>query len=562
MLGRKPTRDQSIDLADLDDVTTAAEVAAAEELDVARDPVFALQTIERAIVRAALDVPDALTAEELRRVRYLLSFARLTAFEPGAAGPHGQRGRGDVDITADIAPWRERVVDRLRRPIREERDPARRLRTAHDALLELADEQAEIRARIVEKYANDFSAAELDLEVGFKRLVTVWGGGAGAGFVYIGAMYHLVDNDLVPDYIIGSSMGAVLGSVFAREKPVPMEDYVAFARQITYRSILGPEPRQRRHGLTSAMSLRFDEYAADIFRRPDGRQMRMDDLAIPFDSVVAGVHQQLFKQLPAGFRRQELASLRMRALPVIPIGLGPIVSSRLWQVGSFIDARIVKPIVIGGDALTGAFNVVDAASFSAAIPGVLHHEAKEPRMWDLLDELLRVKGVAALVDGGAASNVPVELAWRRVQDGRLGTRNAMYLAMDCFHPQWDPKHLWLTPITRAVQVQMVRNAPYADQLIRMSPTLAPTNLAPNEGALKAAIGWGRASLDAATPFMRKMLEPVWWEGEAPPQPGVPHHVRTPIAPSIKPVLEAAERSREAMKKSTAAFRKWRDTNFS
>ena len=93
----------------------------------------------------------------------------------------------------------------------------------------------------------------------------------------------------------------------------------------------------------------------------------------------------------------------------------------------------------------------------------------------------RSKHVAALVDGGAASNVPVELAWKRVRDGRLGTRNACYLAFDCFHPQWDPRHLWLVPITQAIQLQMVRNAPYADHLVRFEPTLSPANLAPSAG---------------------------------------------------------------------------------
>lgn len=95
-----------------------------------------------------------------------------------------------------------------------------------------------------------------------------------------------------------------------------------------------------------------------------------------------------------------------------------------------------------------------------------------------------------MVDGGAASNVPVELAWERVRDGRLGTRNACYLAFDCFHPHWDPRHLWLVPITQAVQLQMVRNLPYADHLVRFEPTLSPVNLAPSAAAIDRACRWG------------------------------------------------------------------------
>ncbi len=62
--------------------------------------------MERALVRAHLDEPDVLTDLELRRLRYLISFARLGVFEPGAAGPDRSRGRGDLDVTEELAPWR------------------------------------------------------------------------------------------------------------------------------------------------------------------------------------------------------------------------------------------------------------------------------------------------------------------------------------------------------------------------------------------------------------------------------------------------------------------------
>ncbi|WP_183095109.1 patatin-like phospholipase family protein, partial [Nocardioides stalactiti] len=394
-----------------------------------------------------------------------------------------------------------------------------------------------------------------DAEVGCKSLVLILGGGGGAGFVYLGAVQRLVEAGLVPDYLIGGSIGAVLGSVMVRELPIPFEDYFAFAQSLTYRSLLGPEPLRRRHGLTSVMSLRYDEFAAAMFEGPDGRQLRMRDTAIPFDTVVAGVHRELFKRLPASFRRQELAYLQLRSMPVRPIGLGPQMVRRLWQVASFIDTRMVKPIVLGDDELTRELTIVDAASFSAAIPGVLHHETSDPAMVPLLDELLERRDVAALVDGGAASNVPAEQAWIKVQRGRIGTRNATYLALDCFHPQLDPRHLWLTPITRAVNLQMVRNAPYCDYLLETSPTLSPLTLAPNARSLEQAISWGRASAEQAIPFVLKMQEPVWWAGDAPSYERVSRRaIIRGKAPAMKPIIEAARASR-------ARMRSWRDRHF-
>jgi predicted acylesterase/phospholipase RssA len=509
------------------------------------EPTLLLQKMENKLVRHHLAKPDVLSDEELRRLRYILNFARLADFEPGAAGPGGRRGRGDVSVGGEMAPWRARVADSLYGPLREERDPAKSLAKARDVLAKLTDDQDEQRRQLIDNHGNDFSPAELDAEVGYKKLVTVLGGGGGAGFVYIGGMQRLLEAGQVPDYMIGSSFGSIMGSVVARALPVPIEEYVAWAKTVSYGAILGPERLRRRHGLAGVFSLRFDQFADALFRRADGQRIRMSDLAIPFDVVVAGVRRQPYAALPSRFRRPELAALQMRTLPFLPIGIGPQVAARLWQVSAFIDLRVVKPVVIGDNDQTRQFDVVDAASFSSAIPGVLHHETSDPRMVPMLDALCEDKEVAALVDGGAASNVPVELAWKRVRDGRLGTRNACYLAFDCFHPQWDPRHLWLVPIAQAVQLQMVRNAPYADHLVRFTPTLSPANLAPSAASIDRACAWGRKSVDKAIPVTSALLQPTWWEGDrfaAPDaEPAHPASVASPMSAVMAATHEPANR---------------------
>ena len=534
VFNRLSRREAAIDLVEAveDEVVDSAVALPAAE------PTLLLQKMENKLVRHHLAKPDLLSSEELRRLRYILNFARLVDFEPGAAGPGGSRGRGDVAVGAELGRWRARVADTLYGPLREERDPATALAKARDVLADLADDQDEQRTALIEAHGNDFSAAELDAEVGYKKLVTALGGGGGAGFVYIGGMQRLLEADQVPDYMIGASFGSIMGSVVARTVPVPIEEYVAWAKTVSYGAILGPERLRRRHGLAGVFSLRFDQFAEALFRREDGERMRMSDLAIPFDIVVAGVRRQPYSALPSRFRRPELAALQMRALPFLPIGIGPQVAARLWQVSAFIDLRVVKPIVIGDDDQTREFNVVDAASFSSAIPGVLHHETSDPRMVPLLDTLCEEKEVAALVDGGAASNVPVESAWKRVRDGRLGTRNACYLAFDCFHPQWDPRHLWLAPIAHAVQLQMVRNAPYADHIVRFAPTLSPANLAPSATSIDRACAWGRKSVDKAIPVTTALLEPTWWEGDRPAVPRAEPDFRPSVASPMSVVMAA------------------------
>lgn len=480
------------------------------------EPALLLQRMENRLIRHHLANPDVLNADELRQLRYILNFARLADFEPGAAGPGGTRGRGDISVGAEIGPWMSRVADTLYGPLREEPDPVTALKTARDALTTLAADQDDQRQVLIERHGNDFSPAELDAEVGYKKLVTVLGGGGGAGFVYIGGMERLLEVGHVPDYLIGSSIGSILGSLASRELPVPIEDYIAWAKTVSYRAILGPERLRRRHGLAGMFALRFDKFADTMLSREDGQRMRMSDLAIPFDVVVAGVRKQPYSALPSRFRRPEIAALQLRSLPFRPIGIGAQVGARMWQVAAFIDLRVVKPIIIGDDEPARDFDVVDAASFSSAIPGVLHHETSNPRMIPILDALCEEKDVAALVDGGTASNVPIELAWKRVRDGRLGTRNACYLAFDCFRPQWDPRNLWLVPITQAVQLQMVRNVPYADHLVRFAPTLSPANLAPSVASIDRASRWGRKSVEPAIPVTSALLQPTWWEGDRPP----------------------------------------------
>ena len=58
------------------------------------EPTLLLQKMENRLVRHHLAAPDVLSSEELRRLRYILNFARLADFEPGAAGRAGRAGVG------------------------------------------------------------------------------------------------------------------------------------------------------------------------------------------------------------------------------------------------------------------------------------------------------------------------------------------------------------------------------------------------------------------------------------------------------------------------------------
>jgi predicted acylesterase/phospholipase RssA len=480
-----------------------------------RDEALDLQRLESAVIRADFERPGTIPPHEVHRLRYLLSLARLEAFEPGAAIAGRRTGRGDVDVTEAVAPFRRRVLEELSGPLRLETDPAQRLHHALPVLHRLAADVPATRERALAAAARagTVSPEELEAEIGRRVLVSVAGGGGGAGYVYIGAYQALEAAGIVPGLVIGSSIGAVLGAFRARAVDAPWERYIELARGLDRRELFTPVSLIRRFGLPGLLALRLRKSLGEALCHEDGTPLRISELEIPFQAVVAGVRSRSFDRLPTRFKRDAPSTAAApKARFSIP-RLAPAIATRMWQVAAFFDPRMVKAVVLGADDGTAELNAIDAAGFSASIPGVLHYEPsrEDERSAAVLERLFAEQEVAALVDGGVASNVPADHAWSQVRAGRIGSRNVFLLAFDCFHPQWEPTHLWLQPITQAVQLQMQRNAPFADWIIRFEPTLSPVNLVPPPERLDEAIGWGRDAIARELPLIRRFLEPVSWE---------------------------------------------------
>lgn len=466
-----------------------------------QDPLLMLRRAETALVRADLAEPDVLRLAELDRLRYTLSLARLTVFDVG---------RRTVDLTDRGVAFRARVVRELCEPLLVVRDPHARLTLARKLLESLGDAPVEQRQLLLD--AGRCSADELDAELTQRVLTLVLGGGAGAGHVYLGALAELADAGILPSYVMGTSIGSMYGSMFTRAAKPDLDQMRAFAHGLTLGAVVAAPRRTRRHGMPGMFSLMLEDTLGPMLHNSSGPPLRMRDTPIPFEAVVAGVRQSAFDSLPSRFRHAEIS--RLSAMSRGGIARGAAFTSRMWQVGAFFDSRVAKPIVFGADGLTQDMRVLDAVGFSCAVPGVLHYESAAIEERPALDRLLREKEVRALVDGGVTSNVAIELAWRRVQDGRLGTRNSVLVAFDCFQPQWDSRHLWLTPITQSLQVQMVRNAPFADWIRRFSPTLGVLDLVPGPERFRRAEQWGRASIQPDLPLITKLLSPSPWHHSA------------------------------------------------
>lgn len=458
-----------------------------------------LQRMDMALVRAWLAHPERISTRDYERLRYVLGFARLHRFAPG----RGARHEVQVD-TALIEPFRELVLRALYRPLHQEESLTQRLDQSAAVLAPLMSALTDLRPRLLAQHRADFSEAELDAEAGRKALVTIAGGGGGAGYVYIGAAARLRAEGLSSDYLVGASIGALIGAFLARSRQLDIDALMAWAKGLSLRSIFGRPYLGATHSLPGLMRLHLKAMHR-VMSHPDGTPLRLSDLEIPYEAVIAGVRTRVYDHLPATLRNLVAAPRRRGRF-------SRLLAERMLLLGTFANPNVAKPIVLGRDPATRGLRVADAVGLSAAIPAVLQYEPprRDARSDAILAALREQHEVMVFADGGVAANVPARIAWEGVHAGRIGTRNAFYLALDCFHPQLEAQHLWLWPVTQLVQLQLPSQRPYFDWLMRFEPTLSPVNLLPAPVDFDRAFQWGWSQADAMMPFLKKALEPVGW----------------------------------------------------
>lgn len=464
-----------------------------------------LQRMEMGLVRAWLAHPDVLSDRDVHRIRYLLGFARLERFAPGAASRTKVRGEVVVDPTI-IDPLRDVVVRALHQPLHKEDSLRERLTRSGSELAPLVSAVADARRRLLARHQADFSEAELDAEVGRKSLVTIAGGGGGAGYVYIGAAARLRAEGMASDYLVGASIGALIGAFLARSRKLDLDAIMDWAKSLSVRDIFARPYIGVTHTLPGLMRLHLRAMHRTLVH-PDGTPLRLSDLEIPYEAVIAGVRTRVYDHLPKTLRTFISPGEDHRSF-------SRQLSERMLLLGTFINPNVAKAIVLGRDPATRRIRAADAVGLSAAIPAVLQYEPpdRDAESDAILAALREEHEVALFVDGGVAANVPARIAWEGVQSGRIGTRNAFYLALDCFHPQFEPRHMWLWPVTQIVQLQLASQRPYFDWLMRFEPTLSPVNLLPHAADFERAYQWGWAQADVMIPFLKKALEPVSWPG--------------------------------------------------
>ena len=461
-----------------------------------------LKRMEAALIRSHLAQPDVLLQADYELLRYALVLGRLQAFVPGVAGiAQGTASvtRAEVVVSPEpIQALRELLLAQLYEPLREQRSVVLRLSQLRQRVSAVHQACKLARDHVLAHHSSDFSAAELDAELCHKVLVLAPGGGGGSGFVYIGLVARFQAAGIRPSYIVGASIGALLGGLMARDQSPDVDALMAWGKGLKVRHIFS------RPKLGAALSLpglvRLHLRGMDkMLRNPDGSPLRIKDLAIPYDAMIAGVRMSAYKSLP------QLPERRPHLL-----GIPMLIAERMLQLISYFSPQVAKEIVLGRDERTRELRVVDAIGLSSAIPGVLQYAPyqEDAESLAILRELREQHGLMAFMDGGTVANVPARAAWEGVEAGRIGTRNAYYLALDCFHPQWSAGHAWLIPVTQAIQAQLPAQRPYYDWLVRFQPTPSPVNLLPSDEVFDKAFQWGWQQADAILAQIQEALRPL------------------------------------------------------
>ena len=444
-------------------------------------------------MRLEVESPDPEAGELVDALRYALSFARLTTVR--------NRDGEDVDVMGFLTNHARFVEETIGSRVQKN------AKTVWPAIRELPavlDRTRKMRTALLEKLPIDRDA--LEEEVTTRLLAVASGGGGGAGYVYPGAFEMLERGGLIPDLMVGTSIGALMSLFRCRLRRWDFAPWVGAARSLTWSGVFKVLQSENRYGLPATLRLYLRGAIGHLFRHEEHGFMRMSDMEIPLHIVATGLTVDSLKHDLDFYEHlldDEVARRGIRG--GVTGGLKAIAMLREFMSGP--DALV--EVVLGREDGTEAFDAMDAAGFSAGIPGVIHYDVlrDDPRMTRILDALYGSRGITRLGEGGMVSNVPARIAWESVVMGAYGRRNVFVLALDCFAPQ--PRRLPWVPIQQVVRAaNVMSDRRFADLYVTFPQTLSPMNLVPATRDALTAVSWGRERVAPYMPFIKEMTRPL------------------------------------------------------
>ena len=201
------------------------------------------------------------------------------------------------------------------------------------------------------------------------RIGLALGAGAARGWAHIGALHELNAMGLVPDVVVGSSIGALVGGCYAAGRLAELE---SFARSLNRRRVFGLlDFSFSGAGLIGGDRLR-------VRLQESIGATRIEDLPVRF----AGVATELGTGHEVWLRRGSLIDA-MRASYALPGVFEPVRLGRRW----LIDGAVVNPVPVSVARALGAERVVALSiAIDGAGRGATRHDGIEAELLEEIEE--------------------------------------------------------------------------------------------------------------------------------------------------------------------------------
>jgi NTE family protein len=166
------------------------------------------------------------------------------------------------------------------------------------------------------------------------------GGGAARGFAHIGVLRTLIAHGIVPDVIVGTSIGAVAGGCYAAQQ---LDNLETWARGLTVRGVLG----YLDVSLSGSGLIRGDHLAKRL--EAALTDTRIDDLPLRFAAIATEINSGHEIWLTHGRLVEAL-----RASYALPGIFPPVMIGGRWLV----DGALVNPVPVSAARALGADLVI------------------------------------------------------------------------------------------------------------------------------------------------------------------------------------------------------------
>ena len=201
-----------------------------------------------------------------------------------------------------------------------------------------------------DRSADASTPAEIKPAVTRPSIGLALGGGAARGFAHIGVMRTLMAHGIVPDVIVGTSIGAVVGGCYATRQLDTLE---AWARGLTVRSVLG----HLDISLSGSGLIRGGHLARQLEAALG--DTRIDDMPLRFAAIATEFNTGHEIWLTRGRLTDAL-----RASYALPGIFPPVLIGGRWLV----DGALVNPVPVSAARALGA-RVVIAVNLNSDLFG-------------------------------------------------------------------------------------------------------------------------------------------------------------------------------------------------